>query len=76
MIPNNRSSKNKNLNNTMLEKSNINITKDVDHDEIFERLYYNNFNQCDYDEDAMYKVVTIFFCTNYNTIKPPTLNNV
>ena len=61
MIPNNRSSKNKNLNNTMLEKSNINITKDVDHDEIFERLYYSNFNQCDYDEDAMYKVVTIIF---------------
>ena len=47
MIPNNMSSENKNLENTMVEKSNINITKDVDHNEIFERLYYNNLNQCD-----------------------------
>ena len=50
MILINRSSKNKNLNNTMVEKSNINITKEIDHDEIFERLYYNNLNQCDGDD--------------------------
>ena len=41
MNSNNRSSKKENL------KSNINITKSVDHDEIFEILYYNHLNQCD-----------------------------
>ena len=76
MISNNNSSKKKNLHNTLVEKSNINITKDVNHNEIFERSYYNNLNQCDSDEDATYEVVKMIFSANYKTIKPPTLNNV
>ena len=48
----------------MVEKSNIKITKYVDHDEIFEKLYYNNLNQCDGDEDRTYVVVILIFLLN------------
>ena len=70
------SSKNNNLNNTMVDKSNIKITKDVDHDQIYERLYYNNLNQCEGDANQTYVVVKLIFSAKYKTIKPPTLNNV
>ena len=53
-----------------------NITKNVDHDEIFERLFYNNLNQCDGKDKATYEVVKIIFSSKYESIKPPTLNNV
>ena len=73
MISKNMSSKNNNLNNTMVEKSNNKFTIDVDHDEIFDILYYNNLNQYDGDEDRTYVVVKLFFSAKYNIIKPPSL---
>ena len=69
MILNNRSSKNKNLKNPMVEKSNINITKDIDHDEIFERLYDNNLNQCDGDEKVTYKICLLTLKQSNNRLK-------
>ena len=70
MIPNNRSSKIWNL------KSNIDNTKDVDHDEIFEGLYYNNLNQCGSNDKATYNVVIVIFSSKYKSIISPTLYNI